>query len=171
MKKKTKSGGLAKRIPLEHKQESFGDIFAIDPNNLEGESLRQVELMSKYSELSAEAEFQVLKYEERKKTFRSQCIEDIEAGVEVLPGSKNAPSCEAHYRTRPKYKEIVEHLNEAIYRRDLMRNAMSTLFHRKEILEIFNRRQIALNSVQSPMAEKEQRRELANIKVKLRRKQ
>lgn len=127
-----------------HKRTPLGDLFAVNQNKLEAEAIKQLELMSEYGELSAEAEFQVVHLEEQKKLIRSKIL----LRIEKKGGTRNAQLAEAMYRADPEYVEISDKLSEATYRRELMKNVMFTLAHRRDMLDFFNRRQLAMNPMQ-----------------------
>lgn len=151
---------------VEHNREPFGDVFAINADNLEAEALRQVELMSEYSEGLAEAEYELARLEEKKKTYRSEMIERVESGDENVPGRKTADTVEAHYRVDARYRSIVQQLLEAQYKRDRLQGAVYTLSHRKEMLDLLNRRHLAINNIQTSVEKIEQTRTIAHARVK-----
>ena len=134
---------VEKKKKMEHERKPYGNVFAIDQNNLEGEAIRQLELMSEYGELSAEAVFQALRLEEKKKVLRSKIMLANQAKA------KNAQISEALYRADPEYVKVVERLNEALYQKELMQNAMYALAQRRDMIDMFSRRQIATNGIQT----------------------
>ncbi len=132
--------------PSSHKRVNLGGVFALDPNKLESEAIRQIELMEEYGELSAQACFRVESLEEQKKTLRSS----IMLRNDSTPGkARNIQLAEALYRTDPTYIEVCKKLADAIYRRELLSNAMFTLAHRKDLIDFFNRRQLATNNIET----------------------
>lgn len=140
-----------------HVREELGDSFAINESNLEGAAHEQLRLMAKYVELSAEAQYEVARLDERKKHKRSELILETEKNPKVIKGSKNAASVEAYYRTHPEYIAITKKLVEAMYRAELMKGVMFLLSQRRDMLDMFSRRQIALNNISTPSDDVKQR--------------
>lgn len=126
----TKKGGH-ERAPLEG--------FGINPNKLEAEALRQIELMSEYSELMAEATYQVVRLENRKKRLRSEIL------MKNQHTAKNQQIAEAMYRVDKDYIELSNRLAQAIYEKERMQNAMYLLAQRRDMIDFFLKRNLALS--------------------------
>lgn len=151
---------------LEHKREPVGDKFTINRSNLEREMHKQVEFMAANSELLAEATYQVARLEERKKTRRSEIIIKVEKNPSLLPSNKNVQNIEAYYRLDTQYQDIVNQLLEWQYKLTLLTGMSYTLGQRRDMLDAFNRRDIAMNSIST--GDREEKRARTNDKVKKR---
>jgi hypothetical protein len=88
----------------------------IDFDNLDLEWVDQAELARKYAEHLKGLKGEVRRLEEKKKTVRSELINDINRDPEKYLGEGVRPSdakVEAAYRTSPLYLEAVEELLDA----------------------------------------------------------
>jgi len=111
--------------------------FGVNADKLESEAERQLVLMQEYSELSAEATFQCLRLENRKKKIRSELI------LKNQNVAKNQQVAEAMYRVAPDYIAVNVQLAEATYDKERLQNAIYLLAQRRDIIEFFNRRHMA----------------------------
>lgn len=111
--------------------------FGINADKLDSEAQRQLELMQEYSELSAEATFQCLRLENKKKKIRSELI------LKNQNVAKNQQVAEAMYRVDPEYVEVNRLLAEATYDKERLGNAMYLLAQRRDMIEFYSRRQMA----------------------------
>lgn len=155
--KDTKDSKMVRKAKMDHERKPIGDEFAINVNDLEGEAHRQLELMTRYGELSAEAKYKWERADVRKKSVRSRLILEVERDPSLLKkASKNMQSVEAYYRVHPDYKAACENLAEAVYNMELMQNAMFALSQRRDMLDLFNKRQMAMNNI-STSSDREKR--------------
>lgn len=111
--------------------------FGINSDKLDSEAQRQLELMQEYSELSAEATFQCIRLENKKKKIRSELI------LKNQNVAKNQQVAEAMYRVDPEYIEVNRLLAEATYDKERLGNAMYLLAQRRDMIEFYSRRQMA----------------------------
>ena len=89
----------------------------VDPSELDVELLRQTSLALKYGRHHAEWTLQVAQLTERKKTLRSELIQQANENPERCCGKPkpNASDIEAYYRTRDSYIDLIKELLQAEY--------------------------------------------------------
>ena len=147
--KDKKDSKMVRKAKMEHERHPVSEAeFEIDEGNLEKEAHRQIELMRKYGELHAQAKWAWERADNKKKSVRSRLILEVERDPSVLKGaSKNMQTVEAYYRNNVEYKEACATLAERVYELELMQNAMFALAHRRDMLDLFNKRQMALNNI------------------------
>jgi len=110
----------------------------IDEQALDTEWLEQAPLARRYAKHLADCKNQVRQLEEKKKTIRSELINEVNKDPKMVLGKDkpNAADIEAYYRTHSDYKEVTEELNEAQYELDYAELAYQQIaWTRKKTLE------------------------------------
>jgi len=89
----------------------------IDQSGLDVELLQQASLALKYGKHHAQLKLQVDKLQERKKTLRSELIQEANRDPEKCCSKTkpNASDIEAYYRAHSDYQELIEELLQTEY--------------------------------------------------------
>jgi len=115
---------------------TYHDDLKIDPDNLDVEWLNQPNIFMEYAELSARAEYEAKRAEEKVKTIRSEIILEVQQNPDLVPeGKATAQATEAYFRTKPEYKEAKRAMHEAYYNAQILANAVSAFHQRRVALE------------------------------------
>jgi len=167
--KEHKEDKMVRKAKLEHTRHPVAESeLEIDEGNIEREAHRQIELMRKYGELHAQAKWAFERADNRKKAVRSRLILEVWRDPSVLKGaSKNIQTVEAYYRNNSEYKEACKDLAERTYELELMQNTMFSLAHRRDMLDLLSRRQIAMNNISTgDLDNRSRERVKANLRQK-----
>ena len=117
---------------------NYEEDLRIDPDNLDVEWLEQPSVFMKYSELSAQAEKEARKAEEKVKIIRSELVLLIYSDPEKYLGEDVKPTAqliEAAYRKDRDHRAAKKAFVLAQHRADVLRQAVSAFHQRRVALE------------------------------------
>ena len=96
---------------------NYEEDMTIDSSALDVEWLGQASLALRYGKHFVQLGLQVAKLQERKKTLRSELIQEVNRDPEKCcnKAKPNASDIEAYYRVHPDYQTLIEELLQAEY--------------------------------------------------------
>jgi len=109
---------------------NYEEDIAFDPGQLDEEWVKHPGIFFQYQRALTDAEKNVKEVWEIKKVKRAELVQQAK-----IQGAKNDAEREAFFRDHPEYKTATMDLINAEYERDMIQNAITSLYRKEKSME------------------------------------